>query len=77
MAPMIEQLQRSYPGLIIVDIEEQLELAESFGVMATPTFVVVNDNQIVEVKVGSSGPKWLKARLTSIGEIPGVQKVVQ
>lgn len=67
MAPMIDQLQQSYPGLIKVDIEEQPELAEGFGVMATPTFVVVKNNQVAEVKVGSSGPKWLKARLDGEG----------
>lgn len=63
MSPMIEQLQQTYPGLIKIDIEKQPGLTESFGVMATPTFVVVKDNHISEVKVGSSGHKWLKAQL--------------
>jgi len=65
MAPMIEQLQQSYPGLIKIDIEEQPKLAEDFGVMATPTFVVVKNDQVAEVKIGSSGAKWLKDRLDS------------
>ncbi|MEJ2397276.1 MAG: thioredoxin family protein [Gammaproteobacteria bacterium] len=65
MMPMIDSLKRDFPNLIKIDITQHESLAQAFGVSATPVFMVVDDGQINEVKVGSVRESWIRQRLTT------------
>lgn len=62
--PMIERLQKEYPGLIKVDATQKPELAKVFGVTVTPTFIVTDENCVSEVKIGASSEAWIRKRLS-------------
>ena len=65
MMPMSSQLQQEYPGLIKVDATQNPELAQAFGVSATPTFVITDVNRVTEVRIGACGEGWLRKRLAN------------
>ena len=62
--PLVNCLRMDYPNLIKVNIAENLELAQAFGVTATPSFIAVADGVINEVKLGAPGQSWLLSHLT-------------
>lgn len=64
MMPMIDRLCAEHPNLIKVDVTEHTQLAERFGVSATPTFVVVNNGQVSDIKVGAQRQPWIEHQLT-------------
>ena len=56
MGPVIEQLAIEYEGKVKVgkvNVDEEPGLAQSFGVMSIPTFVLVKDGKVVEQKIGA------------------------
>jgi len=63
MMPMIDSLRADYPNLVKIDVTEHPELALAFGVSATPMFIVVRQNAISEVKLGTRRAEWLKQQL--------------
>jgi thioredoxin len=66
MAPMIERVRRDHhPNLIKVDITECPDLARHFGIVATPTFVLVEAGRIRKVRLGGLGERQLLAMLGS------------
>ena len=50
IAPKFEELSNAYPHVTFlkVDVEESAELAEKFHIRAMPTFVFLNNGQIVK-----------------------------
>lgn len=65
MMPMIDRLKLEFPNLIKIDITQHESLAQSFGVSATPVFMVVDDGLINEVKVGAVRESWVRNRLVA------------
>jgi thiol-disulfide isomerase/thioredoxin len=63
MMPMIDELRAAYPNLIKVDVTDHPDIAQAFGVSATPAFIVIRQNAISEVKMGKRRAEWLKQRL--------------
>ena len=63
MAPIIERMHESHPNLIKMDIAEAPDLARQFGIVATPTFVLVEGGRIRRVRLGSMSPRQLRAML--------------
>ena len=63
MAPMIERVRRDYPNLIKLDIAEAPDLARQFGIVATPTFVMVESGTIRKVRLGGISQRRLLAML--------------
>ena len=56
MGPVIEQLAIEYEGKVKVgkvNVDEEPGLAQTFGVMSIPTFVLVKDGKVVEQKIGA------------------------
>lgn len=47
--PMVEELKKSFPNIFSLDISKDINLARQFGVMATPTTLVVKNKVIKEV----------------------------
>ena len=56
IAPVIEQLAQQYEGRVIVgkvDVDQEPELAQEFGVMSIPNVVILKDGQLTDRKVGA------------------------
>ena len=56
MGPIIEQLAKEYEGKAKVgkvNVDEEGELAQAFGVMSIPTIVLVKDGKVVKQLVGA------------------------
>lgn len=51
--PIIDTLQNEYANVFKVDVAEHFEAARAFGVMATPTTVMVDQGKVVDVYVGT------------------------
>ncbi|WP_407275004.1 thioredoxin family protein [Halothiobacillus sp. DCM-1] len=53
MAPAIRRLQAEYPGRIcVLSVTTQRSIALSLRIMATPTVVLIDDEQVIDVFVG-------------------------
>lgn len=65
VAPLVDRLGREYPNLIKADVADQPELARQFDVAATPSFIVVTQGRISEVRLGGVTEAWLRTRLDS------------
>jgi thioredoxin 1 len=61
ITPRVEQLASRSPAVTVVNVAERLDLARSFKVMATPSFVEVADGKVVALYVGAP-PADLLAR---------------
>ena len=56
MGPIIEQLAEEYEGKAKVgkvNVDEEGELSQAFGVMSIPTIVLVKDGKVVKQAVGA------------------------
>ncbi|HUW29366.1 MAG TPA: thioredoxin family protein [Sulfuriferula sp.] len=63
MTPLVAQLQQTHHHLIKVDVAQSLALARAFGVAATPSFVLVEDDTIRQVRLGGMSEKRLRHML--------------
>ena len=66
MEPIIEQLADEYEGKAKVgkvNVDEESELSQAFGVMSIPTIVLVKDGKIVKQVVGARPKAEVKAML--------------
>jgi thioredoxin 1 len=63
MAPIIERIRQDHPNLIKLDIAEAPDLARRFGIVATPTFVLVEAGRIRRVRLGGMRERQLRAML--------------
>ncbi len=63
LSPQIDELRVQHPNLIKLDVKRHPELARAFNAMATPSFVVVRDGRVVEVRLGAQKPAWLLQNL--------------
>lgn len=66
VAPFVEQIAADYEGKVLVgkvNIDEEPELAQRFGIMSIPTLVFLKNGQEVERKVGVMPPEAFTAVL--------------
>ena len=66
MGPMIEQLAEEYEGTAKVgkvNVDEEGELSQAFGVMSIPTIVLVKDGKVVRQAVGARPKAEVEAML--------------
>ncbi len=68
MTAMVNRLRQSHPNLIMVDVGESPRIARDFGIAATPTLVLVEDETIRQVKLGGQSERALLGLLT--GDAP-------
>ena len=54
IAPFIEQIADEYPEYVVgkIDVDEERELAEQFGIQSIPTLVVIKNGEVVNTAVG-------------------------
>lgn len=66
MGPIIEQLAEEYEGKAKVgkvNVDEDGELSQEFGVMSIPTIVLVKDGKVVKQAVGARPKAEVEAML--------------
>ena len=66
MGPIIEQLAEEYEGKAKVgkvNVDEEGELSQAFGVMSIPTIVLVKDGRVVKQAVGARPKTEVEAML--------------
>jgi thiol-disulfide isomerase/thioredoxin len=65
--PRFEQMSRNNSGVHVVDVSRSLDLARTFGIMATPSSVEIANGNIVDYHVGAPPADLLErfARNTS------------
>ena len=66
MGPVIEQLADEYEGKAKVgkvNVDEEGELSQAFGVMSIPTIVLVKDGKVVKQAVGARPKTEVEAML--------------
>ena len=66
MGPIIEQLADEYEGKAKVgkvNVDEEGELSQAFGVMSIPTIVLIKDGKVVKQAVGARPKAEVKAML--------------
>lgn len=71
MKPIFGEVEKDFEGKVEfkqVDVEKETELAQKFGVMSIPTFVILKDGEEADRKMGAM-PKevlvdWLNSHLS-------------
>lgn len=63
MTPIVDKLIEQYDTINKVDIGKNPQLAGRFGIRATPTTVLVENNVIKEVRLGAQSQKQLQKLL--------------
>ena len=55
VVPMVEQIAEERPDIKVgkINIDEEFELANQFGIMSIPTLMVVKDGKIVKKAMGA------------------------
>lgn len=64
ISPLVDSVREEFPNLIKVDVAENMDLAQAFGIAATPSFIAVCDGVVSEVKLGGVSASWLRERLS-------------
>jgi thioredoxin 1 len=70
-APIVDELADEYSGKVVVgkvDVDQNPETAQNFGVMSIPTMVVFKNGQEVERKVGFGGRAGVEALIKQVME---------
>jgi len=58
IAPVIDEIAAEFEGRAVVgkvDVDEEMALAQRFGVMSIPTLIVLKGGKVVEQAVGARG----------------------
>ncbi len=66
LAPALEELAAEWDGTVRVaklDVDEDNELAQEYGVMSIPTLILFRDGQPVERLVGAMAKEKLKQQI--------------
>ena len=68
MGPVVEELAKEYEGKAKVgkiNVDEEQSLAEQFGVMSIPSFVVIKNGKVAEQGLGAMAKVKLEGMLKS------------
>jgi len=65
VSPIIDQIADENPDLVIgkVNVDEEPELAQAYGVMSIPTLIVLRDGEVAERAVGAKPKAQILAML--------------
>ena len=66
IAPFIEQIADEHPEYVIckIDVDEEPELAQAFGIQSIPTLVVLKNGEVAETAVGARPKDAIVAMLS-------------
>ena len=69
VAPIVEELAGTYEGKVKigkVNVDEAGEVAQNYGIMSIPTFILFKNGQIVEKVTGALNKDALVAKLDGL-----------
>lgn len=69
MAPVVEQFAEEYEGRVKIgkiNVDEESELAERFGVQSIPSFIFIKDGKVVDRVTGAMPKPVLKGYLDDL-----------
>ncbi len=69
MAPVVEQFAEEYDGRVKIgkiNVDEESELAERFGVQSIPSFIFIKDGKVVDRVTGAMPRPVLKGYLDDL-----------
>ena len=57
VVPTVEEIAEERPDIVVgkVNVDEEIELANRFGIMSIPTLVVMENGQLIKRAVGARG----------------------
>ena len=55
VSPLVDEIAEEHPEYLVgkIDIDEETDLAEDFGVMSIPTLVVLKDGEVLNKHTGA------------------------
>ncbi len=68
MKPIFEEVEKEYAGKLefqIIDVEENHELPQQYGVLSIPTYVLLKDGNEVDRKIGAMPKEVLTSWIDS------------
>jgi thioredoxin 1 len=69
VAPTVDELATEYEGKVKigkVNTEESLDIAQKYGVMSIPTFIIFKDGQVVDQFTGARPKGDFKSKLDAL-----------
>ena len=69
LGPVLDQVAITYEGrakVLKVDIDEDPELAQRFGITAVPTLILFHRGQLVQKVMGMQSPRQLSSLLDAV-----------
>lgn len=66
MTPIIDQLSREHASVNKIDVSQDPDTAQKYGIRATPTTILVKGHVIKEVLLGARSQKQLERLLAEI-----------
>ena len=65
VSPIVDEIANEHPEykVVKINVDEQPELAESFGVMSIPTLFVMKDGEVVNQSMGAKPKAQILAML--------------
>ncbi|WP_035765651.1 thioredoxin [Butyrivibrio sp. NC2002] len=69
MAPMIEEFAKEYEGELKVgqiNVDEQPEIAQKYGVMSIPMFAFIKDGELVDSAVGAQSKAKIQGMIDKV-----------
>lgn len=69
MAPMIDEFAKEYDGELKVgkiNVDEQPEIAQKYGVMSIPMFAFIKDGELVDQAVGAQSKAKLQSMIDKV-----------
>lgn len=68
MKPIIEEVEKEYAGKLKfskLDVETNQDMAQKYGVMSIPTYLITKDGNEIDRKIGAMSKEALKKWLDS------------
>ncbi|MBQ3436760.1 thioredoxin [Candidatus Saccharibacteria bacterium] len=67
LKPILEQVEKEHPEVEFeaINIDEQQEVAEKYGVMSIPTLIVMDGDEIKETLVGLKSKAEIEKAITA------------
>ena len=62
MSKIIDELAESHDNILKIDVMQNMDITAGFGIMGTPSLVLVNDGKIEQMMVGAK----TKSQITGI-----------
>ncbi|MES9993869.1 MAG: thioredoxin family protein [Candidatus Thiodiazotropha sp.] len=66
MTPIIDRLAEKHPGVVKVDVREDLETTRKFNIRATPTLVLLKEKVVIDIALGAKTESQLESLLQKL-----------